>query len=152
MAKKYFIKELAGNGFLVNGRPVPFEFLEGNLAVVALDDTDEGDKVLIAGLTASLGKNSIASLTEEEYNLKKNEFPLLVSKPSSHKETLRLLSANLPQKRSVVAGVKPNVPAQPIKPAPTIIDMPQASSPDLLGNAFKPNVGKGKTPAASPAP
>lgn len=45
----YFEKEIVSSEILVKGAPVPWEVLDGNQGVIALDPATQGD--LIAGLT-----------------------------------------------------------------------------------------------------
>jgi hypothetical protein len=74
--KRCFGKELAGNKFLVEGKAVPFEILEGNRGVIALDDTDPEQKKLIDALDKVVGTRGIYKITESELAEKKRTLKL----------------------------------------------------------------------------
>lgn len=151
MPKQFFIKEVLGSGFMVNGTRVPFEPLDGDQGVVVLDDTVAQDKIFIEGLNATIGKYGIAKISEGEYGAKKLAYPYSEEKLQQklQKDLLQLHQspadkANpLARNEGVAAGsitsqitAKPNVAqlaAEMTAPVPL---------QDGLAEAFKPATGR----------
>jgi len=152
MSKHYFVQELHYGGVNINTQRVPFEVLEGNQAVIELDDEKENDKVFIQGLQSMVGTASIVRITKEEYDLKKNSFKLLPSGQPSQKEYLRVLQPSnlVPPKKDAAAVSQPRIiPDTPTKKVTEITLPPPSATPDLLDMAFKPTTGRPPAAAAT---
>lgn len=109
MAKKFFRKELVSNSFLVKGKQVPFEIVEGNRGLIALDETPENaDLISVLEGFSSKRKYGVVVISEAEYLEKKK---LLKSvQPSKRKlEKLKVMQPLL----------KPKSPS-PEKAAPVV--------------------------------
>lgn len=79
ITKRYYYKELYSNAWYIEGKPVPFEQLDGNRGILELDLTDP----LVAGLdqAAKDQVGGIVRITEQEYHSKKNRFPFKGNRP-----------------------------------------------------------------------
>ena len=141
----FFNKEIVSNKFIVGGAPVPFEVLDGNIGVIALEEND-ANKALIAELTKACGKFGISKLSEAEYTEKKTlPQPILgrSQERSQRNEKLRVVQTRTPtnpfgrQVGQAAPGgaaveAKPATPpaAQPTAPVPAAPPAKAEGSPD----------------------
>lgn len=93
----FFNKEIVSNTFIVAGAPVKFEVLDGNIGVIALDETKPENKQLVEELTKNCGRFGISKLSEQQYNEKKTLQPLSQFQPRSRtNEKLRIVPTRQP--------------------------------------------------------
>lgn len=155
----YFLKELLGSGFSVNGKKVPFEPLDGNQGVVALDDTKPDQKEFIDGLTKSIGKYGIVRISQEQYTQKKTQFPFKTSKLELRQRAERLQVIGRPpqsqSQRAPVAAAAVSAPklsaAEKLDATAAILSAamvkPDASDP-LNKQTFRPATARVKAQSA----
>jgi hypothetical protein len=154
MAKQYFLKEILGSGFIVQGSKVPWEALDGGMGVVALDDTNPSQKTMIDALAKIQGKYGIVKISEGEYSAKKREHPYNHSKLLSKQRNQMLQSfpsANSFQKKAEGVAVT-NQPSKLTRSSAKVIaetlTEPPAGSADPISESFKPSTGRTKMAAA----
>jgi len=143
----FFLKEIVSNKYIVGGAPVPFEVLDGNIGVIALEEND-GNKSLISELTKSCGRFGISKLSEAEYSEKKTLHPLAQSPQRSRQnEKLRVVQTRVPtnpfgrQVHQAAQGENAavaNTPAAPVAPAPSA---PAPASPPAKGEPADSTTG-----------
>lgn len=93
----FFNKEIVSNTFIVAGAPVKFEVLDGNIGVIAIDETKAENKQLVDELTKNCGRFGISKLSEQAYNEKKTLQPLSPSLPRLRtNEKLRIVPTRQP--------------------------------------------------------
>lgn len=116
----FFYKEIVSNSVLIKGAPVPFEVLDGNRGVIALEETEQ-NAPLIAELNKMAGRFGIVKINEAEYKEKKTLYPLTESRRSSPlNDKLRVVQTRQPTNpfaRQVGAAAAVETP-----PAPTAVE------------------------------
>jgi hypothetical protein len=118
----FFNKELLSNSFMVNGASVPFEVLDGNRGVIALDT--ETDAVVVGALRTAAAKHrcGISIINEVQYNAKKNLYKFNPSAPKLKKDVLRALPPSIKPAKfnpiAAVAGINPLGSTPAATPAP----------------------------------
>lgn len=128
--KVYFYKELLSNAFIVGGRAVPFEALDGNRGVIALDPGK--DQMLIDALNEAANKHrgGIVKIPFDQYTEKKSLYPFSPSDPRLKKDVLRALPS-LQRNRPHNANA-PAVAGEGLgSPAPALPASQPSSSPPL---------------------
>lgn len=146
--KHFYLKELISNPYIIGGAPVPFEHVDDNRGVIALDDSVLGNSTLITGLdeAAAAGRGGIVKISEADYAKKKSErsrnLLSMRSKQNSRADEIRVMPSvsSLLRKRGAAgaadtaAALKPAAPAE--KPSPKFAHLAEKAK------AFKPAVGK----------
>lgn len=113
---KYFVKYVASNSIYVNGTPVPFELLQDDVGVIALDESSQDPRVqaILKSLTAAAANRilGVGEITKEQYEDLKKKLPLVRSAVflTPYPRLDNLLD---PQQR------KPQPPVQPDSQAPS---------------------------------
>lgn len=138
----YFAKEIVSNKFLVQGKAVDFEVLDGNLGVIRLEE-NEDNKTLIAELKKSSGRFGIYPISEAEYGEKKSQPPSAQSRrKSALSEKLRVLPTRQPTNpfgRQVGAAAAAEQPSPPVSNIPQDLK-PLEPSPFVKANQTQPTV------------
>lgn len=166
--KVYFRKALVSNPVFVNGAPVPFERLSGNVGVGAYDP--EKDKLLIEGLTILMNthKGGITLISRDVYeDLKKKRSLATSAKSSQQNDAYRVMpSAQSYQMPSPLRGKgeaadpaagAARLPGSTAPSAPPLMQhlrakaetAPPRPAPSLPKGSFKPKVA---TPTAQQSP
>ena len=141
---KFFLKEIASNPFIIDGKPVQFEVFPSNRGLLQLDEEKDAALIKELDLAASQRRGGVVRIDQAQYEeLKKNE-PL--SKPSAafiKPSLLRVLQVPKPLAR-------PSQPAPAASPVAANSSVP--SAPALpVPPRHTPRRGRIKSPAAAPA-
>lgn len=131
----YFQKEILGNAFIVQGKPVPFEPLDGNRGVIALNPAT--DATTIEALNKSAGRMGIIKISAQEYEDLKKNHPFNPSQPQYHRgnmplrvfptrqpkgfghEAAGVAGANVSTQAPAAPAAAPELPPTPSIPSPT---------------------------------
>lgn len=156
---QYFYKEIVSNRFLVKGAPVPFEVLDGNRGVIALEENEQNAPI-IAELNKAAGRYGIVKISEAQYQEKKTEHPLMQSKRSSPLDAkLRVVQTRPPTnpfaRRDADAAAAELKPPQVVQQPPKLTPDPLAGQPaiNLTPNApGAPAEPSPENPVGEPAP
>jgi len=164
----FFYKEIVSNKFLVKGKPVPFEVLDGNRGVIALEENEQNAET-IKTLNESAGRFGIVKISEAEYTEKKTAHPFNPSgRQSPLSERLRVVSTRPPtnpfgrqvgaaaaEAQPVPQSTLPTVPIVPLEPSPFVKELAKPAPPIVEPGAAQPPAqapAAETTPAAEPAP
>lgn len=138
----YFYKELFSNAFVVGGKPVAFEPLNGNRGVICLDPAK--DQMVIDALTDAALKHrgGVVKIPYEQYMEKKSLHPFNPLEAQLKKNMLRPLPSvkNFKSRASAPVAVADQAPHAAASPA-TGSPAPSAPSPSSVSTAppFKPS-------------
>jgi hypothetical protein len=160
--KLYFGKEILSNSILVAGAKVPFEILNGNTGIIAIDPDKPTDKALITGLQALCGTRGVYAMSEAEYDEKKKAASLLPSRRRSPNGEIRPMPRQRrpsPLERAGVAVPATEAPrplALTDTPAPLPPNVPFSTGaaptlPTTVPSEFKPATKKIRRNAAAAA-
>jgi hypothetical protein len=116
--KSYWRKEVLTSKFIIGGRAVPFEGLDGNQGVLVLDPATDGE--MIAGLSDAVARQvgGIFRSSAQEIESLKKKYPWTQRAPLGADPPLKAIPSGppkaKPQSKPVTAAVVP--PANPKTP------------------------------------
>jgi hypothetical protein len=157
MTTHTYRKEIVSNPFYANGAKVPFEVLEGNRGVIAIDDSSPANQKLIDVLdeASDNGRGGVIKISAHEYFDLKKKFPYDPSKRKllPNEIPLRVAQTQAPRAADPVAAG-----ASPV--APISAPLPEPPSPlskhlgDKLGAKSRqpPPIGKASRVRSQPQP
>lgn len=150
MSMTFWYKELVSNPFIVRGAAVPFEPLDGNRGVLAVDDAKNPTLVAELSAAAQKGRGGIVKLSQDKFEEVKKKHPL---RPFGKKrpDMLQLMRSTaapifkpkLADAKEVAVAAKPLAP-----PTGALFAKPDSGEKP----SFKPAMGKASQKAPAPAP
>lgn len=127
----FFYKEIFSNVYIVNGKKVDFEQLDGNQGVLVLEVGRDSDLISALNDAARRQIGGIVKISEAEYAQKKTDHPSAPFDPRSGKDMLRVMQPVTPfGPRDPVAADKQ--PAAHVPKPPTPFAQPEAQKPAAL--------------------
>lgn len=148
--KQYFKKTIASTPFFANGKRIPFELLNGNIGVIALDISAEHETIVALDKAVMERRGGVTKLQPEEYESIKKKAGLKQLERRPNRAPLQVFKPLLPvDRKSKSQGNNPVVVAAATNPAKNGEEAPTAKpfEPPKPATATKEELEGGKVAA-----
>jgi hypothetical protein len=153
----YYFKEIYGSKYIVNGKAVDFEQLEGDQGVLMLEVGRDNELIHALNDAANRHIGGIVRINEAQYAEKKTQFGSVTSERRlpPGQEMLRVMQPVTPfgpRDPVPAAAAKPHVPnpPTPFAPTPRTATPPPATQPALTPEEVAAQTGEVQLPMKDP--